>query len=101
MKRIQTLLIGGLASITSALLYVGNGESTEMVWTYQQCVEWRTYTCPPLRALSNASAMCGLRNTRVCTMYAPRLDSWVSWWLGASAATAIIFIGLLPIGRRS
>ena len=95
MGRVQVLTLIGLAAIISALLYVINGASHDMVWTYQYCVAWHQENCA---SESPIAVHCNHVGS-ICTRTEPRTQPWVYVWLVESVIAAV-GITLARIGRH-
>lgn len=92
MSRVRILVSLGIAAIASALLYVGDGSSDDMVWTYQDCV---TFTYSPRHCRWGESCG-GPVGAGTCLRFEPRLRPWVYTWTIQSVLVAIIIAVLTP-----
>jgi hypothetical protein len=95
----RALILGslGLAAVVIALLYVGNGSSSGMVWTYQKCVETRVDDC-------NSSSPLAARCSHVsigCARTEPRLQPWVVAWLIESAIAGAVIATAAVVAVKS
>jgi hypothetical protein len=92
MRRRVTWLSIGLAAILSALLYVGNGSGSDIVWTYPQCVENRVDNC---ESTQPGAVHCN-HIAIICIRTEPRLQTWVYSWL-IESAISICGIALVSV----
>jgi hypothetical protein len=84
MRRIQIVTLVGLVVVISALLYVINGSSHDMVWMYEYCVAWQPINCTSGNAMSVHCHIVG----SICVRTEPRLQSWVYTWIVESVIEA-------------